>query len=427
MLRRQALLVAALSLLLGWTTARAQELTIWHDLGDNGTKWFAAAGEAFAKTHPGVTVRAISYPTDQWFGRCIGAINTGTGPDLIYNNYERVIRVAAQTHKLEDMQPVLAKVSDKGFLSADDRRVATYAGHMIILPVQRVQMAFGVRKSWLEKVGEKLPVTWDDALRVGKKFQTEHPDGGTAPVFAFALEAANPRDLIHMLDLFTFGAGLRHTLIDENGKIVIDEPEHAKVLTEFMKVFTTYHMVPPDTVNYSFNEMYQVIEGGRAGMFRVGDWNVAKWMGDGLKGDFDVGPWPKFFPDKQNAVVIGGMRGAAVPENSPHKALAEQFAAFLLSKEAQQASLNYVGAAVRKDLDVGKLPPQSQQFAQPTWNLIAYDFPESVHPWYPQLEASFHKKLLAAIANPPSDWAAFIKQTASDMRTEAKALAAKQG
>ncbi len=428
MLARMGVLASLLGVgLLDGAAAPAQELTIWHDLGDNGTKWFAAAGEAFAKTHPGVTVRAISYPTDQWFGRCIGAINTNTAPDLIYNNYERVIRVASQTHKIMDMKPVLAKIADKGFLSADDLRVATYAGHMIILPVQRVQMAFGVRKSWLDKVGEKPPVTWDDALRVGQKFQTEHPDGGTAPVFAFALEAANPRDLIHMLDLFTFGAGLRHTLIDDAGNIVIDEPQHAKVLTEFLKVFTTYHMVPPDTVNYSFNEMYQVIEGGRTGMFRVGDWNVGKWMKDGLNGDFVVGPWPQFFADKKSAVVIGGMRGVAVPENSPHKALATEFAAFLLGKEAQQASLNFVGAAVRKDLDVSALPPQSQQFARPTWNLNAYDFPESVHPWYPQLEASFHKKLMAAIANPPTDWAAFIKQTAAEMRAEAKVLAAKPG
>ncbi len=432
MFSRRGLLATLLTLLLGSglfgsIAARAQELTIWHDLGGNGTKWFAAAGEAFAKTHPGVTVRAISYPTDQWFGRCIGAINTGTAPDLIYNNYERVIRVAAQTHKLMDMQPVLAKIADKGFLPADDLRVATYAGQMIILPAQRVQMAFGVRKSWLDKVGEKPPVTWDDTLRVGRKFQTEHPDGGTAPVFAFALEAANPRDLIHMLDLFTFGAGLRHTLIDDAGTIVIDEPQHARVLEEFLKVFTTYHMVAPDTVNYSFNEMYQVIEGGRTGMFRVGDWNVGKWMKDGLNGDFVVGPWPQFFPDKPSAVVIGGMRGVAVPENSPHQALATEFAVFLLGKEAQQASLNFVGAAVRKDLDVSALPPQSQEFARPTWNFIAYDFPESVHTWYPQLEASFHKKLTAAIANPPTDWAAFIQQTATEMRAEAKTLAAKGG
>jgi len=49
--------------------AGAQQLSIWHDLGDNGTKWLTEAGAESARMHPGLTVRPISYPTDQWFGR----------------------------------------------------------------------------------------------------------------------------------------------------------------------------------------------------------------------------------------------------------------------------------------------------------------------------------------------------------------------
>ncbi len=211
--------------------AQTQTLSIWHDLGDPGTKWLTQAGVECAKTHPGVSVRPISYPTDQWFGRAIGAINTNTAPDLIFNNYERVIRVATQTGKLVDMTPVLAGIADKGFLAEDDLRVATYAGHMIILPVQRVQMAFGVRKSWLEKTGERFPATWEDAKRFAEKAQAGDPEGtGRGTVFGFGLEAAKPRDLINMLDLFTFGAGLRHTLVDPEGNVVIDEPQHERVL-----------------------------------------------------------------------------------------------------------------------------------------------------------------------------------------------------
>lgn len=422
-------LLAGIAGLVLWALpAAAQQLSVWHDLGDNGTKWLTEAGAEFAKTHPGVSVRAISYPTDQWFGRAISALNTGTAPDLLFNNYERVIRVATQTGKISDLRPVLAAIGDKSFLGEDDLRVATYAGRMIILPVQRVQMAFGVRKSWLDKVGEKFPETWDDAKRVGEKFQAGDPEGtGPGTVFAFGLEAAKPRDLIHMLDLFTFGAGLRHTLVDPDGKIVFDEPEHAKILSEFIKIFTTYKLVPPDTINYSFNEMYQVIEGGRAGMFRVGDWNVAKWDAQAIKGDFVVGAWPRFFPDKQNAVVIGGMRGVAVPDNAPNKALADEFAAFLLSKPAQQASLRLLGAAVRTDLDLSGLSERQRAFAQPKWQLIAYDFPEATLPWYPELEAAFHRKLLGALASPPADIDAFIKQTADEMRAMARELAAKKG
>ncbi|WP_165354771.1 ABC transporter substrate-binding protein [Tropicimonas sp. IMCC6043] len=405
------------------TGVSAEELVIWHDLGDNGIAWFDAVGQEFAKTHPDVTITSVSYPTDQWYGRVISAINTDTAPDLIYNNYERVIRIETQTENLADMAGPLDAVDDTGFLTEADLNVASYGGKMIILPIQRVQMGFGARSSWLEAVGEEFPATWEDAKRVAGKFMTEDPDGnGEDDTFGFALEAANPRDLIHMLDLFIFGAGLRHTLIDPEGNIVIDAPEHAEVLKEFLKTFTEYGYVAPDTINHSFAEMYQVIEGGRAGMFRVGDWNVKKWDSEALEGDFIVGEWPAHFDDKENAVVIGGMRGVAVPENSPHKDLAIEFAQFLLSQPAQQLALENVGAAVRDDLAVDDLSERRQYFAKAQGNLNAYDFPESLHAFYPELEATYHRKLLDAIANPPEDWDAFISQTAEEMREEAAKL-----
>ena len=421
-------IVAALASALWLGAAGAQELVVWHDLGDNGTKWFQAMSDEFAKTRPGVTVKAINYPTEQWFGRSISALNTNTAPDLIYNNYERVIRVEDQTRKLMDLKPVLAQVGDKGFLGETDLEVATHGSKMIILPIQRVQMALGVRKSWLDKVGEKYPATWEDAKRIAVKFRDGDPDGnGKADTWGFALEAAKPRDLIHMLDLFMFGSGLRYTLIDPQGRIVVDEPKHAQVLEEFLKTYTEYRLVAPDTINHSFPEMYQVIEGGRAGMFRVGDWNVKKWDGPTvLKGDFVVGPWPSFDPARKNGVVIGGMRGVAVPENAPNKALAVEFAKFMLGKPAQQASLDNVGAAVRKDLDVSALSERQKFFAAPTGVLIAYDFPEATHAYYPELEAAYHRKLLGAISKPPANWKAFITETANEMRELAAKLQAKK-
>ena len=398
--------------------ALSQELTIWHDLGDNGIAWFDRLGEEFAKTHPGVTVTSLSYPTDQWFGRVIAAINTDTAPDLIYNNYERVIRIEDQTERVMDLSDVLSGITDSAFLSDADLSVARYKDKTIILPVQRVQMGFGVRKSWLDKVGMTMPVTWEDAKAVAEAFKTQDPDGnGRDDTFGFALEAAKPRDLIHMLDLFMFGSGVRHTLIDPDGTIVVDEPAHAEILKEFLKTFTDYGYVAPDTINHSFGEMYQVIEGGRAGMYRVGDWNVKKWDGAGvLNGDFLVGPWPAH-AGGTGKVVIGGMRGVAVPENSPHRDLAIEFAKFMLTKPAQQAALETVGAGVRADLDISNLSERAQYFAASKGPLEAYDFPESIHAWYPELEAAYHRKLLDGIANPPADWDAFIKETADEMRT----------
>ena len=424
-----ARMLGAIALAAGLSSspAAAQQLTVWHDLGDNGIAWFQRMGAEFARVRPGVTIRSLSFPTEQWFGRAIGAINTDTAPDLIFNNYERVIRVQSQTSRLVDMRAVLEASPDRSFLGADELRVATYRGRMLIIPVHRVQMALAVRRSWLERVGERFPETWEDMRRIAGRFRENPPPGATAAnTFAFASQAARPRDLIHMLDLFVFGSGLTNTLIDPDGQIVIDRPAHAEVLQEFLRAHTSYGFVAPDTINHSFTEMYQVIEGGRAGMFRLGDWNVRRWdMPNQLGGDFVAGPWPRFAAGRENAVVAGGMRGVAIPENSPNRELAAEFARFMLTRAAQQASLEIMGAFVRNDLDASSLSPNQQWFARAQYRLVPYDFPESVHPWYPELEAAFHRRLLAGLASPPTngDWGPFIATLAQEMRAEAQRLA----
>jgi hypothetical protein len=66
---------------------------------------------------PGRHGALASFPTDQWFGRVIGAINTDTAPDLIFNNYERVIRIQTQTDPGHGHAPVLEGVADRDFLT----------------------------------------------------------------------------------------------------------------------------------------------------------------------------------------------------------------------------------------------------------------------------------------------------------------------
>ena len=81
---------------------------------------------------------------------------------------------------------------------------------------------------------------------------------------------------------------------------------------------------------------------------------------------------------------------------------------------------------MRKDLDVSALSERQRFFAAPTGVLIAYDFPEAIHAYYPELEAAYHRKLLGAISKPPANWKAFITETANEMRELAAKLQAKK-
>jgi hypothetical protein len=57
---------------------------------------------------------------------------------------------------------------------------------------------------------------------------------------------------------------------------------------------------------------------------------------------------------------------------------------------------------------------------------VAYDFPEAIHAFYPELEAAYHRKLLTALAKPPANWKAFISETANEMRALVTQLSAKK-
>ena len=92
----KTILGMAFSVALSGATAQAQELAIWHDLGDNGNAWFQKAGEAFAKTRPGVSIKPSSFPTDQWFGRVIGAINTDSAYLALDRGAARLRVIAAK-------------------------------------------------------------------------------------------------------------------------------------------------------------------------------------------------------------------------------------------------------------------------------------------------------------------------------------------
>ena len=49
-----------------------------------------------------------------------------------------------------------------------------------------------------------------------------------------------------------------------------------------------------------------------------------------------------------------------------------------------------------------------------------------MHLFYPELEAAYHRKLMGALAKPPTNWKAFISETATEMRELTAKLQAKK-
>jgi len=419
--------VAAIAMVaaFGLGSAQAQELVIWHDKGEDGLRMVTQMAEAYRKVAPGVTVKSISMPTEQWFSRSIAALNTGTSPDILFNDNARIVQIQGSTGKLADLRAEFEKIpaADRAHINDGDIVASTAKGRMLQIPFQRTMTGLGVRKSWLEKVGEPFPVTWEDALRVGRKFQEQDPDGnGRKDTFGFAMQAGDAPSMVGAgIGLLVYGNGNPHHVVDANGEVVIDQPNVAKPTIEFLKLFTEYKLVAPETVNHTFTDMYQLIEGGRAGMFRTGNWNVGKWDKQPPAGDYLIGPYPALGKGDRS-LVVGSVRGMAVPENGKNVEAAKAFVRFIVAKEPQQISLNNMGGTVRSDLDTASLTPGLKPFVAEGVKLQVDDFAASSFPWFLKLQESYYRMLIGAVNNPPADWDAWIKQTAEKLRAEAVVL-----
>jgi multiple sugar transport system substrate-binding protein len=427
---RMKLRWAALALvgaLLAGAPTRAQQLTIWHDKGDDGIRMIQRMAELYAKSHPGITIRSLSMPTDQWFSRSIASLNTNTAPDILFNDGFLLVQIQQQTKKLSDLSPQLAQLpaDDRKFLSADDIATATYGGQVLFIPMQRIIVGWGARKSWLANVGETFPKTWDDALRVARKTQDSDPSGsGRKDTYGMAMMGGNPTFMLDAgVTMLIYGNGIKHAIADDAGNIVIDQPENARVLIEYLKLYTQYKVISPETISAMSTDTYQLIEGGKVGQFRVGNWNVAKWDKTPPAGDYVVGPFPAI-GDGTASFVVPADRGMSVPVNAPHADAAKDFVMFVAQKGAQQISLEDMGGTVRSDLDTTKITPGLRPFVSPDVKLQVADNAITAFPWFAKLQAAYYKLLVAAIADPPADWDAWVRQTADKLRTEKQALIA---
>ncbi len=301
-------------------------------------------------------------------------------------------------------------------------RVATFGGKQIIIPISACRWRSASARAGSTRMVQ-VPDTWDEVKALAVAFRDKDPDGnGQADTFGPRPAGAKPRDLIHMLDLFVFGSGLRHTLIDPEGKILDRPASPCAGAGRVPQDLFTFKFVAPDTINHSFNE---IVPGDRGR-----PWRHVSASATGTSASGTV-------PTSSTAIFVSGLaevRGRPSECRRPSAACAawpsREFAptgagAGIRGLHADEGgaagSLENVGAGVRKDLDVSKLSPRSQYFAKAS-TASSLRRPGIDPHLLSELEAAFHRKLLSGIANPPADWKAFITETAKEMRELAAKL-----
>jgi raffinose/stachyose/melibiose transport system substrate-binding protein len=164
LLKSMTLPVAALALLAGATAGQAQDktLVVWDFKSTDPLvkPYFDFVKEAFEKAHPGVVVKQIAQPADNYYTVLGTAINAKQGPDvaLLHGGTQALDRAEAFVvlkDQVADVTPSLAGLP--AFLRPD--------GAYVALPLTVQGAVYYLNKEVYREAGldpEKPPQTWEE-------------------------------------------------------------------------------------------------------------------------------------------------------------------------------------------------------------------------------------------------------------------------
>jgi len=306
------------------------EITLWHNYGtEANAKATDALIKAFEAKNPGVTVKAVSQPADQYFDLLQAAAISKTGPDLAtqwtglfdlkYKDYLQPLNDLVPMDELKKMKGIdFASLN----FNADDG--------VLVVPLDLQFYNGFYNKELFDKAGiATFPTTWDELFAACDKLKAK----GITP--------------------FTYGTGgqalgggfypyydvsylMMYLAPDEwkklyTGEIPWTDPA---VVAQFEKWGSLFSKGCTNSDVLTNQDSIKQFENGEAAMTMEGTWNIAEFqekMGD--KVQVFVPP----FSDKPiKGVVEFGGDGFGMTTYSKNKAQAAAFLTFMASDEGQK-------------------------------------------------------------------------------------------
>ena len=189
----------------GASTSQPVTVTIWHGFTGTENDTFTQVVANFQKANPDITVNVLAVPFDQLQNKFQTEAASGKGPTMIIDPQDRMATYNDAS--------LLATIDTSSLKSVSGLEGGQIGGKQVGIPINGKVLALFYNKSMVTTV----PTDWDALLK------------DAAAGHGIALTA----DWFHnYMWLPAFGA----SLLDSNGKAVVDSPEGAKALDYFAMV-----------------------------------------------------------------------------------------------------------------------------------------------------------------------------------------------
>lgn len=246
------------------------------------------------------------------------------------------------------------------------------------------------RKDLLEKYREKPPTTWPELGRIAKRIQEGERRKGRERFWGYVFQGRAYEGLTCNALEWIRGAG-GGTIVDESGKITIDNPIAAKMFGLIASWIG--EISPAGVLNYMEEETRGVFQSGNAAMMRNWPyaWKLANSKDSPVRGKVGIMPLPG------GKSALGGW-SLAVSKYSKNPTIAISLVRFLASPEEQKMRTLLLGQsptvpALYRDDELLRENPAlplffrifQEAFSRPSratgasYNRVSAEFWDSVH------------------------------------------------
>jgi len=437
-----AALVASGMLLAAMPAAAQEKLTVWWVKGfykSEDDALFEAIKKYEAKT--GVKVELSQYPVQDMIPKTVAALDSGTPPDVAYADvYDfQVTGKWAFDGKLEDVSDIITPMKDKflkntietTYLYNDKTKKKAYYA----FPMKQQTMHIQYWKDMLAEAGYKesdIPTTWKAYWDFWcDKVQPAHRTKTGKRTYAVGQPmGVDSSDSFY--SFLTFMDAYNVKLVDDNGKLLVDDPKVKAGLTNALRDYTnirTRGCTPPSSTswkdpdnNVSFHNKTILLTHNATISI------AAKWLDDAnnpalsaeqraqAKKNYDELIATAGFPNKPDGskfVYRAAVKTGVIFEAAKNKKRAKEFVAFMLEDQNLQP---YVEGSLGRWYPVTKSGTQSAFWqADPARKAVYNQFNAGT------VTFEFVKNYKFTVLNNENVWAKAMSRVVNDGWTPEKA------
>jgi len=437
-----AALIAAGMLAAATPVAAQEKLVVWWAKGfykSEDDALYEAIKKFEAKT--GVKIELSQYAPQEMIPKTVAALDAGTPPDVAYADvYDfQVASKWAYEGKLEDLTDIVGPIKDK-FLKGSAETTYLYNDKTkkkayYAFPLKQQTMHIQYWKSMLADAGYKesdIPTTWNaywdfwcdkvqpaHRSKTGKRtYAVGHPMG------------VDSSDSFY--SFLTFADAFNVKLVDDNGKLLVDDPKVKAALVNTVKDYSslrTRGCTPPSATSWKDPDNNVSFHNNTILLTHNATISIAsKWLDDAnnpnlapeqratAKKNYDENIATAGFPKKPDGspmIYRAAVKVGVIFEGSKNKKRSKEFVAFMLQDENLQP---LVEGSLGRWYPVTKSGTQSKFWqADPHRKAVQAQFNAGTTPF------EFTKNYKFTVLNNENVWAKAVSRVVNDGWTPEKA------